>query len=427
MDGMLRRHSLERTLFLWLAAATVLPALVVLVVTLVAGSRALSLMGTLGPWNRVAESGRVLIDAADRAAQDRAGLPDSALQAAAADHRADLSESLLQAGRWEFLGRRLAAAAPLVAGAVALVLVAMALLLSRLLARDLTRPIAELVAWAGRLGRGEALPPAEPGEMREAEEVRVLRGALRQAATEIEEGRRRGLEAERTRAWGELARRVAHEMKNPLTPLRLAAHRLERATERDPVVREAAEVIRDETERLDALARGFAMLGRPATVGPAAEVDLGELLGELLQSDVPEAIERRLEIAPGTSRVLGHYDALQRAFRNVIRNAVEAISEANSGVRGASDVRVQPVDAGHIEVVVADNGAGIPAGLAEAIFEPDRTLKAKGTGLGLAIVRQVTAAHGGTVVARNRVTRGAEFVIRLPGGTRRAAAPTAGG
>jgi signal transduction histidine kinase len=234
---------------------------------------------------------------------------------------------------------------------------------------------------------------------------------LRRAADEIEAGRRRSLEAERTRAWGEMARRVAHEMKNPLTPLRLAAHRLDRSAATDPSLRETADVIREETERLDELARGFAMLGRPAP-GPPAEVDLAELLGGLLDMDVPAPIRHRLDVAPGTSRVLGHYDALRRAFRNLIRNAVEAIGEAD-GVAGMIDVRLRPVD-GAVEVIVADDGTGIPDGLLEAIFEPDRSLKSGGTGLGLAIVRQVTAAHGGSVLARNRVPRGAEFVIRLP-------------
>ena len=404
---MLRRRSLERKLFLWLGLLAVLPALAVLIVSLGAGGRSLRLIGTLGPWSRVAESGRVLIEQAETGPA-----ADSALIAAAAAHRQNLSESLLQAARWEYLGERLAALAPLVAGGLAVLLVVVALVISRGLARQLARPIRELVEWAGRLGRGEAIPPPTDTEVGELVDVQVLRSAIRNAATEIEAGRRRSLEAERTRAWGEMARRVAHEMKNPLTPLRLAAHRLDRAAATTPSLRETADVIREETDRLDALAKGFAMLGRP-TPGPAAEIDLAELLEGLLESDVPATIRRRLEVASGTSRVLGHYDALQRAFRNLIRNAVEAIGEANGSGGGAIEVRVRPVD-DQVEIAIADDGTGIPDGLAEAIFEPDRSLKANGTGLGLAIVRQVTAAHGGSVVARNRAPHGAEFIIRLP-------------
>jgi signal transduction histidine kinase len=202
-------------------------------------------------------------------------------------------------------------------------------------------------------------------------------------------------------------------MKNPLTPLRLAAHRLERGLNGAPPLREALSVIHEETDRLETLAQAFAQLGRPAS-GPESEVDLGELMRGLLQTDVPQQIRTRLSIEAGTSTVTGNYDALQRAFRNVIRNAVEAVASGPGTTTGEVDVRVRNVAEDRVEVTVADNGPGIPAGYEEVIFEPDRTLKAKGTGLGLAIVRQVTASHGGTVTARNRDGGGAEFVVELP-------------
>jgi signal transduction histidine kinase len=169
-------------------------------------------------------------------------------------------------------------------------------------------------------------------------------------------------------------------------------------------------VIREETERLDELARGFAALGRPAP-GPATEVDLRELLASLLETDVPEPVRHSMYGAGGTCSVFGHYDALQRAFRNLIRNAVEAVQDG-----GGTSIEVGIEDEGEmIRVAIRDDGPGIPGDLTEAIFEPDRTLKARGTGLGLAIVRQATAAHGGTVAGRNREDgRGAEFVVRLP-------------
>jgi signal transduction histidine kinase len=217
-----------------------------------------------------------------------------------------------------------------------------------------------------------------------------------------------------------MARRVAHEMKNPLTPLRLAAHRLDRAAESEPALREVADVIREETSRLDEMARSFAALGRPA-LGPVSEVDLAELLRGLLETDVPDGIRHSVQAEPGMPMVVGDYEALARAFRNLVRNAVEAVGAAAGS--GVLEVRLSAGGTDVAEVVVADNGAGIPEGLGEVIFEPDRTFKRGGTGLGLAVVRQVVAAHGGSILARNRAGGGAEFVVRLPKGNGRAAAP----
>jgi signal transduction histidine kinase len=260
------------------------------------------------------------------------------------------------------------------------------------------------------MARGETLPPAGPAEKAEVLEVRALRDGLRNASVQIAEGKARAVEAERIRAWGELARRVAHEMKNPLTPLRLAAHRLEQDSNRDAEVREAVTVIGEETGRLEELARQFAMLGRPSP-GLASPVDLEELLESLLSSDVPEPITRTLQVAAGTSLIEAHYDALLRAFRNLLRNAVESVGNRSDG---RIDVEIAPAGQGSVEVTVSDTGVGIAEDLVERIFEPDFTLKAGGTGLGLAVVRQVVAAHGGDVRARPRRGGGAEFVVRLP-------------
>lgn len=403
--GRARRRTFERRLFGWLAVLAVVPALIVLAGAILVGERSLSLVGTLGPWERVAESGRLLIEAAGNVPND------SALARAAERHREDLSTSLVQANRWSFLEERLSAAAPVLIGGAILTLALAALLLSRRLAHEMASPIEDLVTWAGRLGRGEALPPADDDSDNEPAEIVVLRDALRGAASEIETARRRDLEAERTKAWGEMARRVAHEMKNPLTPLRLAAHRISKQAPDDPALLDAAAVIREETDRLDELARGFAALGRPAS-GPATEVDLHELLQSLVATDVPAPIRHSVGGTAGTSCVLGRYDELQRAFRNLVRNAVEAVQEKEGA--GSIEVGIDADDE-TVRVAIRDDGPGIPPDLTEAIFEPDRTLKAKGTGLGLAVVRQVTAAHGGSVSARNRDSgHGAEFVVTLP-------------
>ncbi len=397
-----RARRLERRLFGWLLAFALVPGLLIVLVALGLADRSLHWFGTLGPWGEVGESGRQLFEAIDSA-----GVTDPALREAVAGHRNALSESLTQASRWQFVGERIAGALPYLALAGAIALAVLALAAARHLARGLARPIRELVVWSGLLARGEPLPDPRGRERREASEFASLRSAMRAASSELRAARERELEAERTRSWGEMARRVAHEMRNPLTPMRLATHRLGRLGGSDADVEEALQVLEEETSRLDELAKQFALLGSPAPVRPS-EVDLTELVRGLMASDVPPGIDTVID-ASAPALVEGDYEALVRVFRNLVRNAVDALRARG----GRIEVRVVDVGDG-IEVIVSDTGPGLPAGVADRIFEPDFTLKPGGTGLGLAVVRQVVAAHGGTVSARDRDGGGAEFVVRLP-------------
>jgi nitrogen fixation/metabolism regulation signal transduction histidine kinase len=407
VQRLLRLDRLERRLFGWLLLLTLLPMFALLGTGYLITARSLAWVGTLGAWDSVAESGRELIDAADAAAQD-----DAALAAAAENHRRELSSSVVLARRWAFLGERIAAALPRLALLLALLLTALALWVGRRLAVQLARPIKELAGWAELLPRGEPLPAPRAAESGEVREVRALRDAMRLASVGIGEARARALETERVRAWGEMARRVAHEMKNPLTPLRLAAHRLTRHPDADGMLREPLDVIQEETGRLEELARQFAVLGRPST-GPASDVDVRDLLERMLQSDVPAPITARVIAPDDVPLIRAHYDALQRAFRNLVRNAVEAMSDVDAAAPRELTVTIRRRADG-ITVAVADRGHGVPADRIDRLFEPDFTLKAGGTGLGLAVVRQAVAAPGGTVTARPRPGGGAEFIVQLP-------------
>jgi signal transduction histidine kinase len=350
------------------------------------GSAALGWVGTFGAWEQLAESGSALFEAGAEAAA-----ADAELASAMEAHRGGLTTSLVQAQRWTFIGERVAALLPVGVVVLALLLTGLALALSRRLAREIARPIEEVTGWAAHLARGEPLPAEAPAERREVREARTLRAALREAAVRVDEARTRAVEAERVRAWGELARRVAHEMKNPLTPLRLATHRLSRAADAAPELAEPVEVLEEETRRLEELAREFAALGRPGT-GSRSEVDLAELIGGLLATDVPREVETELRIEPGVAHVHADHDALLRALRNLLRNAVEATAGANTGGRIEVDVSREG-DA--VRVVIADDGIGIASADVERIFEPDYTRKPGGTGLGLAIAREAVVEHGG--------------------------------
>src|SRR5690606_37640346 len=127
--------------------------------------------------SRVADSGRALIEAAEPAAA-----ADPALDSALAAHRRELSESLVQARRWSFLGGRIATVAPFFLASIGLILAALALFASRRIAREIARPVQDLVDWSDRMARGEALPEASRAEAKEVAEVRTLRSAMRTAS-----------------------------------------------------------------------------------------------------------------------------------------------------------------------------------------------------------------------------------------------------
>src|SRR5205823_7750202 len=151
----------------------------------------------------------------------------------------------------------------------------LAVLASRIaghLSRNMSRPLQERVGWTERIGRAEPLPEGPP--RKGAPEFELLRQRMRDMSRELEMGRTRALEAERSAALRETARQVAHELKNPLTPIRFAVERLRR--DAPAHLAETVDVLAVESQRLEELARSFAQFGR-LPEGPRAEVDLGEL------------------------------------------------------------------------------------------------------------------------------------------------------
>src|SRR5439155_1368229 len=179
-------------------------------------------------------------------------------------------------------------------------------------------------------------------------------------ATALDAARERELEAERLRAFREVARRVAHEIKNPLTAMRIAVDQLRRSLKDSltvaggPVERRtdvAVEVIGAETERLDQLAKEFSEFGR-LPQGPRSEVDLVDLLMDLGKSAVPSDVDVSVRANGEPCKLLGHYDPLRRAFANLLRNAAEAM-----GGRGSIEIAVSR-DGGGGERQRGDRGGG---------------------------------------------------------------------
>jgi len=402
----------RRSLFAWLVAVAAIPAGVGVAVSLLA-PRIAAPVGGVAAWDRAASTWLE----AQRALARQPLTP--AARAALRHHADDLSNSLTLARRSQTVRDTFARALAGFAAALAALVALGTVRLAGHLSRQLSRPIDELIAWTGRLTRGEPLPVAHPAKG--APEFDVLRNAFRAMATDLAAARAREVEAAQLRAFRDLARQVAHELKNPLTPLRFATSRL--AQDARPDQRELLEIVEGESERIEQMARDFATLGR-LPEGPPAPVDLVELVETLVKGTVPPEIAVRVESAPDLPLVSAHYEPLRRALHNLVLNACDACRDAAPAGPGKAPprggeitvaLRAAPNGAAPaVEIAVRDNGVGIPAERLERIFEPYFTTKAKGTGLGLALVRQTIHDHGGSIGVTSEPGRGTTFTVTLP-------------
>ncbi|MCB9878887.1 MAG: sensor histidine kinase [Planctomycetes bacterium] len=283
--------------------------------------------------------------------------------------------------------------------------------------RAITAPVAALVRATRRIAHGDldVSVPARGGP-----ELGELATAFNQMANELMIGRERLAHAERDQAWAEMARQVAHEVKNPLQPMRMVAQLLQRArNEQDPraadVADRLARTVLEQTAALDRIASDFRSF---AGIAPAqrAVVAAGPWLHELVEQTrglfAGKPVTLALDEQVGDVRVDIDRAALARVLVNLVQNAHEA-------AHGPAQLRVVARrDGGRLRIEVVDDGPGVPADVRLKLFDPYFTTKSSGTGLGLAICRRLVEVHGGTI--RLVSTRPGEttFAIELPVATR---------
>ncbi len=380
----------RRRLFLALVGIGTLPVATALVVLAVQLRSAGSPAGPRAALDEIATTGGALIATLDTAALDPAA------RDALRRHAETITSRTRLAHRAETVTQTAAGVLAVVTLGAALLVVIASLLLARRWSRYVSTPIEELVDWVGRVERRAPLPPPRAGGVTE---FAALRGAIAQLADALERVRAQELEQERLTAFRETARRVAHEMRGPLSAARLALRQL-------PADGAPAQVLADETARLEAMAREFAEFGR-LPEGPEAPVDLGELLAAVLTGAVPaNTCPVARDIEPGLV-VRGHYEPLRRAIENLVRNAVSFTTEAGIALTA------QRVPRG-VRLVVRDHGPGVADAMKQQIFEPYVTTRAGGTGLGLALARQTVLAHAGRLSVEDAAGGGAAFVVELP-------------
>jgi len=299
-------------------------------------------------------------------------------------------------------------------GLYAAVSAAVAFLVAVLLARSLGRPLAVLANEAGKVAAGEARPLAVKG----SGEVQELATAFDRMIQDLAVTRRRLAAASRVAAWREVARRVAHEVKNPLAPIRAAVETLRRLRARDDprfdeYFDEATRTVLDEVHRISNIVTEFTRFARLPPPRPQ-DLDVEEVVKHVVQVHKAAAGELSLShVAQRRAPVIrADRDQVIQVLTNLIQNALDAVKDVPGGAVSVTT----DTDGHYVALSVADNGPGLAPEIASRLFEPYATTKASGTGLGLAIAQRIALEHNGELsyVGPSANGRGAVFRLLLP-------------
>lgn len=284
-----------------------------------------------------------------------------------------------------------------------------ALIVSLLLSRGLARPLAKLADEAGQVLDGEP----KPVTVRGSKELRNFADAFNKTIADLAALRKRLAATERIAARREIARRVAHEIKNPLAPIRAAVETLRRLRARndpafDEYFDEATATVLDEVRRINTIVGEFTRFARLPAPSPAP-IDVVETVRKVVNLHAAKG-NVQLDSEP-LPEVNADADQLVQVTTNLVQNALDAVKDQPEG---AVRVELRAIDAERVRMTVLDNGPGVPTEIRERLFEPYATTKPHGTGLGLAIVQRIVIEHGGEIEYVDGPQGGACFRVTLP-------------
>jgi signal transduction histidine kinase len=292
----------------------------------------------------------------------------------------------------------------------------LAILLSSWAAAKVTRPVEELARAAQDVAAGNWDTRVE---VHGSDEVAQLAASFNRMTAELAAQKQRLVQTERVAAWRELARRLAHELKNPLFPLQLTVENLLRARAQSPeqfdeVFRESSTTLLAEISNLKTIISRFSEFSKmPRPQLQPVQVNeilhgVAKLLRAQLQAPGRPPVVTKLELDERIGTIAADPDLLHRALSNLVLNAMDAMAQG-----GTLTLRTRRDDA-KVTIEIADTGSGLTREECERIFTPYYTSKQQGTGLGLAIVQSVVSDHGGRISVQSEPERGTTFVIELP-------------
>lgn len=294
--------------------------------------------------------------------------------------------------------------------------IVLAILLSSWAAARVTRPVEKLALAAQQVAQGHWNTQVE---VHGHDEVAQLAESFNRMTSELLTQREKLLQSERVAAWRELARRLAHELKNPLFPLQLTVENLIRAREHNPdqfdeVFRESSRTLLAEISNLKVIIGRFSEFSKmPQPQLQQVQVNdllrgVAQLFQAQLQTNTRAPITCHLDLASDLPPIAADSELLHRALSNLVLNAMDAMPNG-----GALRLHSHRIEAG-VMIEVADTGSGMTSEECERIFTPYYTSKQHGTGLGLAIVQSVISDHQGRISVRSEPGKGTTFVIELP-------------
>ncbi|MGF1469107.1 MAG: PAS domain-containing sensor histidine kinase [Sandaracinaceae bacterium] len=293
--------------------------------------------------------------------------------------------------------------------------VGVALLLGLVLAVGLARPLGELRRAADRVAEGAMDSTIR---MRAAGEVGRTLSAFNRMTAELQRAQARLLRAERIAAWRDIARRIAHEIKNPLMPIQTSIETMRKTHARrhpdfDEIFEESTATILEEVERLKAIVTEFSRFARLPRPSPVS-LDVREVAQHVVGLHAAGPVAVRLELADDAPAVRADPDQLVQVLVNLVQNGADAARARHGDAGGEVRVAVRSGPRGGVRLSVEDNGPGIPPDERGQVFEPYFTTKPHGTGLGLAIVHRIVSDHGGSVDVEEGPEGGARFEVTLP-------------
>ncbi len=291
----------------------------------------------------------------------------------------------------------------------------LSILVSFLLSEEIMRPIVNLEEATRRVAEGDFSYRILG---RASDELSMLVSSFNRMVSELERSRLKLLQTEKVTAWQEIAQRLAHEIKNPLTPIKLSAQRILRKVQTDPqdlprIAENSVRAIINEVESLDRLLREFRDFSRlPAPT--LADVKLRELIQEVAEVHAPPHKNVRMSFDEVSEEIVVQADRnqLKQVFTNLIKNALEAIEDEGRVIVRADLVRKG--NSQYCRVQVQDTGRGIEAEYQNQVFNPYFTTKGAGTGLGLPIVERIIVDHKGQIWFETGEGVGTTFFIDLP-------------